>query len=150
MSGKYAFAQTLKEVRFLFCQTGEHSTATRYVSCLLPPYGACVGRTSVFAEFRREDWNKADPPTPRSFLARAYPTMKKNNPNTPIMLREAAGTQPRVYARYGTLRAARTSLSHKAALFPLFLPPDPFATFFPRIQGRTGTRIRICVGMGKW
>jgi hypothetical protein len=37
----------------------------------------------------------------RSFLARAYPTMKKNNPHTPIMLREAAGTQPRVYARYG-------------------------------------------------
>tara|TARA_R110002060_G_scaffold66074_6_gene74964 strand:- start:363 stop:518 length:156 start_codon:yes stop_codon:yes gene_type:complete len=27
--------------------------------------------------------------------------MKKHNPNTPIMLREAAGTQPRVYARYG-------------------------------------------------
>lgn len=37
----------------------------------------------------------------RSFLTRAYPTMKKNNPHTPIMLREAAGTQPRVYARYG-------------------------------------------------
>jgi hypothetical protein len=27
--------------------------------------------------------------------------MKKNNPHIPIMLREAAGTQPRVYARYG-------------------------------------------------
>ncbi|PMD33241.1 NADH dehydrogenase, alpha subcomplex, subunit 2 [Hyaloscypha variabilis F] len=65
MSGKYAFSQTLKEVRFLFCQTAEHSG-----------------------------------PTSRSFLARAYPTMKKNNPHTPIMLREAAGTQPRVYARY--------------------------------------------------
>jgi len=39
--------------------------------------------------------------TARSFLARTYPTMKKHNPNTPIMLREAAGTQPRVYARYG-------------------------------------------------
>ncbi|KAK0110082.1 hypothetical protein ONS95_002738 [Cadophora gregata] len=64
MSAKYAFSQTLKEVRFLFCQTGEHSVATR------------------------------------SFLARTYPTMKKHNPNTPIMLREAAGTQPRVYARY--------------------------------------------------
>jgi hypothetical protein len=37
----------------------------------------------------------------RSFLTRAYPTMKKNNPNTPIMLREAAGTLPKVYARYG-------------------------------------------------
>lgn len=46
----------------------------------------------------------ANPCDLRSFLARAYPTMKKNNPNTPIMLREAAGTQPRVYARYGMFR----------------------------------------------
>ena len=30
MSGKFAFAKSLKEVRFLFCQTGEHSAATRY------------------------------------------------------------------------------------------------------------------------
>jgi len=29
--------------------------------------------------------------------------MKKNNPATPIMLREAAGTLPKVYARYGGL-----------------------------------------------
>jgi hypothetical protein len=29
MSGKYAFSQTLKEVRFLFCQTAEHSGPTR-------------------------------------------------------------------------------------------------------------------------
>ncbi|KAK7914579.1 NADH dehydrogenase- alpha subcomplex- subunit 2 [Apiospora marii] len=64
MSGKYAFAKSLKEVRFLFCQTGEHSAATR------------------------------------SFLLRAYPTMKKNNPQTPIMMREAAGTLPKVFARY--------------------------------------------------
>ncbi|KAK1978731.1 thioredoxin-like protein [Colletotrichum cereale] len=64
MSSKYAFTKALKEVRFLFCQTGEHSAATR------------------------------------SFVARAYPTMKKNNPQTPILLREAAGTLPKVYARY--------------------------------------------------
>ncbi|KAM0817555.1 hypothetical protein AB5N19_03361 [Seiridium cardinale] len=64
MSSKYAFTKALKEVRFLFCQTGEHSAATR------------------------------------SFLTRAYPTMKKNNPNTPILLREASGTLPKIYARY--------------------------------------------------
>ncbi|KAK0729966.1 thioredoxin-like protein [Lasiosphaeris hirsuta] len=64
MSGKYAFTKSLKEVRFLFCQTAEHSAATR------------------------------------SFLTRAYPIMKKNNPATPIMLREAAGTVPKIYARY--------------------------------------------------
>ena len=27
--------------------------------------------------------------------------MKKNNPHIPIMLREALGTEPRVFARYG-------------------------------------------------
>ncbi|KAI0019056.1 thioredoxin-like protein [Xylariomycetidae sp. FL0641] len=64
MSGKYAFTTALKEVRFLFCQTGEASAATR------------------------------------SFITRAYPTMKKNNPHTPIMIREAAGTLPKIYARY--------------------------------------------------
>ncbi|KAI1351081.1 NADH dehydrogenase, alpha subcomplex, subunit 2 [Xylaria sp. FL0043] len=36
----------------------------------------------------------------RTFLARAYPTMKKNNPHTPILIREAAGTIPKIYARY--------------------------------------------------
>lgn len=29
--------------------------------------------------------------------------MKKNNPHTPIMLREALGFEPRVFARYGML-----------------------------------------------
>lgn len=37
----------------------------------------------------------------RSFLTRAYPIMKKNNPTIPILLREAQGTLPRIYARYG-------------------------------------------------
>lgn len=36
----------------------------------------------------------------REFLTRTYPTMKKHNPSLPIMLREAQGTLPRVYARY--------------------------------------------------
>lgn len=31
MSGRFAFSKGLKEVRFLFCQTGEHSAATRRV-----------------------------------------------------------------------------------------------------------------------
>ena len=38
----------------------------------------------------------------RTFLKRAYPTMKKHNPHIPIMMREAMGTEPRVFARYGT------------------------------------------------
>jgi NADH dehydrogenase (ubiquinone) 1 alpha subcomplex subunit 2 len=30
MSAKFAFAKSLKEVRFLFCQTSEQSAAVRY------------------------------------------------------------------------------------------------------------------------
>lgn len=52
----------------------------------------------------------------RSFLLRAYPTMKKNNPNTPIMIREAAGTLPKIFARYG---------SSPLPLLPPLLPPLP-------------------------
>lgn len=36
--------------------------------------------------------------------------MKKNNPDTPILLREAAGTLPRVYARYELGREKSQSL----------------------------------------
>lgn len=36
----------------------------------------------------------------RAFLTKSYPTMKKHNPSIPIMLREANGTLPKVYARY--------------------------------------------------
>ncbi|KAL1585463.1 hypothetical protein WHR41_05735 [Cladosporium halotolerans] len=64
MSGKYVFSKALKELRFLHCQTSDHSNAVR------------------------------------SFLTRAYPTMKHHNPHTPIMIREALNTSPRVFARY--------------------------------------------------
>ncbi|ATY60650.1 NADH-ubiquinone oxidoreductase [Cordyceps militaris] len=75
MSGKYAFTKSLKELRFLFCQTSESHNA------LASDESANAGIAS-------------------NFLVRAYPTMKKNNPNVPIMMREAAGTVPKVFARY--------------------------------------------------
>ncbi|KAF3048249.1 hypothetical protein N0V91_001975 [Didymella pomorum] len=64
MASKYAFNAGLKELRFLFCQTSEHSAATR------------------------------------NFLQRSYPTMKKHNPHTPILIREASGFEPTLFARY--------------------------------------------------
>ncbi|KAI9933911.1 hypothetical protein ASPWEDRAFT_104269 [Aspergillus wentii DTO 134E9] len=47
----------------------------------------------------------------RSFLNRAYPTMKKHNPHTPIMIREAVGTLPRVFARYDLGKEKQEALS---------------------------------------
>ncbi|MCJ1311511.1 hypothetical protein MMC25_005183 [Agyrium rufum] len=37
--------------------------------------------------------------------------MKKNNPNTPIMIREALGVNPRVFARYEYGKEKSESLS---------------------------------------
>ncbi|KKY15547.1 putative nadh-ubiquinone oxidoreductase 105 kda subunit [Phaeomoniella chlamydospora] len=65
MSGKYAFAKGIRELRFHFCHTSNASDAMR------------------------------------TFLKRAYPTMKKNNPYIPIMMREAQDVEPRIWARYG-------------------------------------------------
>jgi hypothetical protein len=36
-----------------------------------------------------------------SFLTQQYPAMKKANPHTPILIREALEAEPRVWARYG-------------------------------------------------
>lgn len=87
MSTKYAFTQGLKEVRFHLCHQSQASEATRYA---MGAEQSIVPATKVRANTLE-----------RSFLKRAYPTMKKNNPNTPILIREATGTSPRVWARYG-------------------------------------------------
>ncbi|UQC89078.1 uncharacterized protein CLUP02_14606 [Colletotrichum lupini] len=95
MSSKYAFTKALKErrdpVRFLDFPT---HAQRMYTPTSKPPNDD-------------DDTNRShhlDPPlTPHrnsNFVARAYPTMKKNNPQTPILIREAAGTLPKIYARY--------------------------------------------------
>ncbi|EXF74601.1 hypothetical protein CFIO01_09674 [Colletotrichum fioriniae PJ7] len=127
MSSKYAFTKALKEVRFLFCQTGEHSAATRYVSSTslhtlstytpqprnLPTTTTTTTPPALITSIPRlpslprhratappEISKPLTSPRNSNFVARAYPTMKKNNPQTPILIREAAGTLPKIYARY--------------------------------------------------
>lgn len=92
MSGKYAFTKTLKEVRFHMCHTGKQSDPLRYATMTWDH------RTLVFSRWTEREANHDDL---RNFLLRAYPTMKKNNPHTPIMIREALDVEPKVYARYG-------------------------------------------------
>jgi hypothetical protein len=41
--------------------------------------------------------------------------MKKNNPNTPILLREAQGTLPKIYARYDLGRETSKPLQGRLA-----------------------------------
>ncbi|KAF3910094.1 hypothetical protein AA313_de0202442 [Arthrobotrys entomopaga] len=47
----------------------------------------------------------------RSFITKSYPSMKKTNPNIPILIREAQGMPPRVFARYELGKEAQIQLS---------------------------------------
>ncbi|KAL6152926.1 hypothetical protein ACJBU6_08094 [Exserohilum turcicum] len=90
-----AFGNGLKELRFLFCQTSEHSAATRYA-----PFGCTSQRNRRNAIARHGTIKDRADVAARSFLTRSYPAMKKANPSIPIMIREASGTEPTVYARF--------------------------------------------------
>ncbi|VVT51707.1 uncharacterized protein SAPINGB_P003186 [Magnusiomyces paraingens] len=46
----------------------------------------------------------------KTFLSRAYPVIKKHNPSTPVLIREAAGVRPTLYARFEFGREAKLSL----------------------------------------
>ncbi|GAB7335267.1 hypothetical protein MBLNU13_g07676t1 [Cladosporium sp. NU13] len=99
MSGKYVFSKALKELRFLHCQTSEHSNAVRYAlqqTLLATIHSIDIRPTGRTPQAKSTNMSNLL----RSFLNRAYPTMKHHNPHTPIMIREALNTQPRVFARY--------------------------------------------------
>lgn len=56
--------------------------------------------------------------------------MKKHNPSTPIMLREAAGTLPKVYARFDLGQEKSHSLEGT--------PPTPFRLRASLVEKRVG------------
>lgn len=93
------------------CSARPASTALRHGAfscqrrCRVSPHDHC---------FLRACWLLTCVSCSRSFLTRAYPTMKKNNPQVPILLREAQGTLPKVFARYDLGRETSKSLDGKA------------------------------------
>ncbi|PRT55765.1 NADH-ubiquinone oxidoreductase 10 subunit [Wickerhamiella sorbophila] len=50
--------------------------------------------------------------TIKTFLTKTYPALKKNNPNTPILIREALGIKPVAYARFEYGQEAKADLSN--------------------------------------
>lgn len=65
--------------------------------------------------------------------------MKKHNPSIPILLREAQGTRPKVYARYEFGQEESKSLEGKAG--ETHKPTSPWQTATPTMiagDGRAG------------
>lgn len=71
-----------------------------------PPHQADRCRRRCWKRMGKE--RKADTPRHRNFLTKSYPVMKKANPETPILIREALDTEPRVWARFGTFPSSDT------------------------------------------
>ena len=67
------------------------------------PDFSSLGRNAV----RRVLLNKytpmllTDAPVSRSFIQSAYPTIKRHNPDLPVLIREANGVPARIFARFG-------------------------------------------------
>lgn len=63
--------------------------------------------------------------------------MKKNNPNTPILLRDAQGTLPKIYARYDLGRETSKPLQGKS----------PVAVVLSGLGERSVPLLMRCVGL---
>jgi NADH dehydrogenase (ubiquinone) 1 alpha subcomplex subunit 2 len=45
----------------------------------------------------------------RDFIAQHYMTVKKSNPQLPILIRESAGVEARMFAKFGTVALLKTA-----------------------------------------
>lgn len=97
-----------------FCSARPASTARRQGMPLCSP--TPVTTTPAMHAQRQTRGPRLTRPLPsRNFLSKSYPAMKKQNPHTPILIREASGIEPKVYARFGAsqdLRARPIANSH--------------------------------------
>ncbi|KAI8125164.1 hypothetical protein FF38_00358 [Lucilia cuprina] len=51
----------------------------------------------------------------REYVERFYPTLKKDNPELPILIRECSGVQPRLWARYALGKETSVPLTNQSA-----------------------------------
>ena len=80
-----ALSPAVRELRFLCCQSGSGSTGIRRV------------KTFTLVDHHNLIMHIGD----RQFIQSTYPSLKKSNPDLPILIREANGTPARAFARFG-------------------------------------------------
>ena len=52
----------------------------------------------------------------RQFIQSSYPTIKSSNPNVKLMVREAAGVEPKAFVRFGAYLFCLVSLGNTKVL----------------------------------
>lgn len=84
MSALKSQLKGLKELRLQFCQTSPSSSGLRYDDATCDKY------ICIHSFIRISD-----------FVAKNYVSIKKANPELPILVREASGIEARAFARFG-------------------------------------------------
>ena len=76
------FGSHVKELRLHLCLSGDSSEGVRYSHICL------MNWTSICLIYRE-------------FVGKHYRSVKQSNPNLPILIREAKGIEPKLWARFG-------------------------------------------------
>lgn len=105
---------------YCFSPAADQTSKTRWQPDMPSPM-ACARSVSISARHHKQaklhgkvkelhsDVSEQLTVATRTFIKRAYPTMKKHNPETPILIREATGVAPKVFARYSTKSQPRSN-----------------------------------------
>lgn len=94
------------------------SCRARNKDSLLPDFTS-LSRNAVRHAFHNQHMSMSltDAPASRSFIQSAYPTIKRHNPDLPVLIREANGVPARIFARFGTFpHKSRSFLGSSATL----------------------------------
>lgn len=95
MSFSKALPQSLKELRVHMCQSSASSQGLRSVNAFHFVSGYYIWLTI---------WLTNSGQFLRSFILSKYPSIKAANPDLKVLIREARGVEPRVFARFGKWR----------------------------------------------
>jgi hypothetical protein len=125
-SGPMSFVKqlpkSLKELRVHMCQTSPSSQGLRYVflsgitrigirKLMRKPY--CLHAFDLFVEMvtpKLGSWPGINRYANRQFVLSNYPALKSSNPDLKVLIREARGIEPRVFARFGETRIRNVTL----------------------------------------
>lgn len=92
----------LRELRIHLCQRSASSRGVRSAQGWAGPGRARGSSPGATRHPRADPQGPAAPPSlRREFIEKHYVTLKKANPNFPILIRECSGIQPKLWARYG-------------------------------------------------
>lgn len=101
MAWRAQLSRNLKELRILFSPSSPSSSSTRFsLFDIHSNFGIAIFIVSIMFSF---SFVFVQISYGRAFIENNYKDLKTKNPKLPILIREATGIEPQLWARYGNL-----------------------------------------------